>query len=105
MRTRTSLAVASAALPAGPGRPTGRTSTPVSVRLRSTPTPTRWSDMAKDEGFQPPTQGPIFGQDDPDQTGQYAVSDVEVPEGSVSEVTAWIGNDKSRAEAVIKSEG
>jgi hypothetical protein len=62
--------------------------------------------MAKDEGFQPPTQGPIFGDGDVDQTGQFtAEKNPEVPEGSVSEVQAWIGTDKTRAEAVLKAEG
>jgi hypothetical protein len=62
--------------------------------------------MAKDEGFQPPTQGPIFGDGDVDQTGQYvAEKNPEVPEGSVSELQGWIGTDKTRAEAVLKSEG
>lgn len=61
--------------------------------------------MAKDEGFQPPTQGPLFGEGDVDQTGQYVAEDgVEVPKGSVSDVTSWVGGDKSRAEAALKAE-
>lgn len=64
--------------------------------------------MAKDEGFQPPTQGPIVGDGDVDQRGQYVADDadsLEVPEGNVTEVQNWIGDDKTRARAVLKSEG
>ena len=64
--------------------------------------------MAKDEGFQPPTQGPLFGEGDVNQTGQYVADpsdSIEVPSGSVAEVTEWIGNDKTRAKAVVKAEG
>lgn len=61
--------------------------------------------MAKDSGFQPPTQGPLFGDGDVDQTGQYVDTGIDVPEGTVTEVAEWIGSDKARAEAVLKSEG
>jgi len=62
--------------------------------------------MAKDQGFQPPTQGPIFGTGDPEQTGDHVADEsLNVPEGSVTEVTEWIGTDKARAKSVIKSEG
>jgi hypothetical protein len=66
----------------------------------------------KDEGFQPPTQGPIFSDvdtpGDADQRGQFVVDDsdsIEVPDGSVAEVQTWMGLDKVRAKAVLKAEG
>ncbi len=64
--------------------------------------------MAKDQGFQPPTQGPIFDTDDPDQRGQFVADpadDLEVPEGNIDEVKGWMGTDKTRAKAVLKAEG
>ncbi len=64
--------------------------------------------MAKDQGFQPPSQGPLFGDGDVDQRGQYVADpsdDLEVPEGNIDEVKAWMGTDKTRAKAVVKSEG
>jgi hypothetical protein len=62
--------------------------------------------MSKDEGFQPPTQGPIFGDGDPEQSGQYIAEDSvgTPPEGSVDEVKAWVGDDKARAAAALKAE-
>jgi hypothetical protein len=64
--------------------------------------------MAKDEGFQPPTQGPIFGEGDVDQRGQFVADpsdSLEVPEGNIEEVKSWMGTDKTRAKAVVKAEG
>jgi hypothetical protein len=64
--------------------------------------------MAKDQGFQPPTQGPLFGDGDVDQRGQYVADpadDLVVPEGNIDAVKSWMGTDKTRAKAVIKAEG
>jgi capsule polysaccharide export protein KpsE/RkpR len=64
--------------------------------------------MAKDEGFQPPTQGPIFGEGDVDQRGQFVADpadELEVPEGNIEAVQSWMGTDKTRAKAVLKAEG
>jgi hypothetical protein len=68
--------------------------------------------MAKDEGFQPPTQPPsVEGAPTPgdvDQRGQFVADpadDLEVPEGNVEEIKSWMGTDKTRAKAVVKAEG
>jgi hypothetical protein len=58
--------------------------------------------------WKPDFQGPIVGDGDPDQRGQFVVDlsdEIEVPSGNVSEVENWMGTDKTRAKAVLKSEG
>jgi hypothetical protein len=58
--------------------------------------------------WKPDMQGPIVGDGDPDQRGQFVADpadSLEVPQGNIDEVKEWMGTDKTRAKAVVKSEG